>query len=144
MVFDGLEVVTTDGRTRAKVTSAMVMGFWWSPDGKRLAFATVDDSSRTLAWNVADADGRNARRLGPFTPTSEQMRLLAFFDQYTVSHGVWSPDSSALVYAAGIPGEFRQLGMPSAGSIQVLSAEGGTQARTLAGGNVVALPVPAP
>ena len=144
IAYDGLEVVTTDGRTRTQVTADLVVAFAWSPDGQRLAFAALDPGNRGLAWYVADAAGANARRLGPFSPSLEQIRLLAFFDQYATSHGLWAPDSSALVYAVGIPGEQRLFGGPSAGAVQVLAVDGGAQARTLTAGNFVALPVPAP
>jgi TolB protein len=144
IAYDGLEVVSTDGRSRTQVTTSPVVAFAWSPDDRRLAFATLDVDNRGLAWYVADADGSNARRLGPFAPTLEQIRLLAFFDQYATSHGLWSPDSSALVYAIGLPGEQRLFVGPSAGAVQVLAVDGSTPARTLTSGNFVALPVPAP
>ncbi len=142
LVYDGLEVASTDGRTRTQVTKAPVVAFFWSPDGQRLAFATQDAGGYSLAWNVADASGADARRLAPFTPTPEQTMLLAFFDQYAISHGLWAPDGSALVYAVGQADEPRMFGAPSTGTIQTLAADGSTQARTLSGGNLVTMPVP--
>jgi Tol biopolymer transport system component len=144
VAYEGLEVVSTDGRTRTQVTTARVVAFFWSPDGQRLAFAALDAGGNSLAWNVADASGANARRLGPFTPTSEQIQLLAFFDQYAISHGLWAPDGSALVYAVGQAGEPRMFGAPSTGTIQALATDGSRPGRTLTGGNLVTMPVPAP
>jgi TolB protein len=142
--YDGLEVVTSDGRKRTRVTNDQVLAFYWSPDGRQLAFVTLDEGSQAFAWQVADADGNNARRLSTFTPTALQFRVLAFFDQYAISHGTWAPDSSAVVYAIGLPGEQRGFGREGPGTIQAASTEPNTRPHTVIGGTSVALPVPAP
>jgi TolB protein len=144
LAYDGLEVVSSDGKRRARVTDDPVMAFFWSPDGQRLAFVTIEKRSQGFAWNVADAEGKNPKRLGPFAPTPFELRLLAFFDQYAISHGAWSPEGTGLAYAVGFPGEVRSLGTPGPGIVQVIPIDGGGQAKTLSGGNFVALPVPAP
>jgi TolB protein len=144
LAYDGLEVVSSDGKRRARVTDDPVMAFFWSPDAQRLAFVTIEKRSQGFVWNVADAEGKNAKRLGPFAPTPFELRLLAFFDQYAISHGAWSPDGTGLAYAVGFPGELRSLGTPGPGIVQVIPADGGGQAKTLSGGNFVTLPVPAP
>ena len=144
LAYDGLEVVSTDGRHRARVTDDRVMAFFWSPDFRRLAFVTIDQGGSTFGWNVADAEGNNARRVSTFTPTPDQIRLLAFFDQYAISHGLWSPDGSALAYAVGQPGDPRVFGAAGPGTVQTVLADGSERAKTLIGGNFVALPVPAP
>jgi len=56
----------------------------WSPDGKRLAFVS-DQSGREEVW-LADADGRNARKL-----TDGDSDKAAI---------VWAPDSKSLAYTA--------------------------------------------
>ena len=43
------------------------------------------------------ATGAN-RRLASFLPTSDMIYLLTYFDQFSQSHRVWSPDSQNLVY----------------------------------------------
>lgn len=142
--YAGLEVVSTDGRKRTRVTDDQVMAFYWSPDGRHLAVVTIDEANQAFAWQVADGEGNNLRRLGTFTPTTLQFRVLAFFDQYAISDGTWAPDSSALVYAMGLPGDQRSLGPSGPGTIQALPTEPNTRARTVVGGNFVAMPVPAP
>ena len=144
LAYVGLEVASADGRTRTQVTEDLVVAFFWSPDADRLAFVTVNPSGTAFVWNVADADGANARRLGTFTPSSDQLRQLAFFDQYAISHGHWSPDGTALVYAVSPPGESRAPGAADPGTVMAVPVDGSTGPRTVVGGNVVALPVPAP
>jgi TolB protein len=144
LTYDGMEVVTIDGKTRVKVTADPVVAFFWSPDGKQLAFVTIDRSGGTFTWQVANADGSNLRRLSSFTPTEEEIRILAFFDQYAISHGAWAPDGSALVYAVGATGDPRMLGMPGPGTVQAVSTEANARGRSVIGGSFVAMPVPAP
>jgi Tol biopolymer transport system component len=145
LTYAGIEIVTTDARTRVKVTDDPVVAFFWSPDGKHLAFVTLDRSGGSFTWQVADADGSNVRRLSSFTPTEDEVRILAFFDQYAISHGAWAPDGSALVYSvSGGANDPRMLGIPSPGTIQAVSIEPNARGRTVIGGSFVAMPVPAP
>jgi Tol biopolymer transport system component len=144
LAYDGLEVVTTDGRTHTRVTGDLVVAWFWSPDGRQLAFVTLERSGQSFVWQVADADGSNVRRLSSFMPTPGEIRIMAFFDQYAISHGPWAPDSTALVYAVGLPGELPGAGLSGPGVIQSVAVDGKSQPKTVIGGNFVAMPVPAP
>jgi len=144
LAYDGLEVVSTDGRRRTRVTDERVIAFFWSPDQQRLAFVTLAQGSTSFAWNVADADGHDPKRLSTFTPSPDQIRTLAFFDQYAISHGLWSPNGGALAYAVDAAGSPRIFGSGGPGTVMTVPADGGERAKTLIGGNFVALPVPAP
>jgi TolB protein len=106
------------------LTSQTVLAFFWSPDGRSIAFITLgreeDDginaaaklrhSSRLaaapvqqsgrgfLTLSVVDVETGSGLRLLDFEPTVAYLaQFLPFFDQYALSHRVWSPDSSALV-----------------------------------------------
>ncbi len=101
------------------MANAAVIGFFWSPDGRRIAcftaglprrdnqiqaaFAPVAEDGLLELWVIDVSSGRS-RRLSRFQPTrtfSEQ--VLPFFDQYARSHRIWSPDSSRLVLAINDP-----------------------------------------
>jgi TolB protein len=100
-----------------------VLAFFWSPDGQKIAFfrlAQGDNGSvqvsgptddRTLRsrpmrqqadvgmelWVISVESGRQ-RRLLQFVPSPVFLRqFLPFFDQYALSHRIWSPDSDAIV-----------------------------------------------
>jgi hypothetical protein len=77
-------------------------------------------------------------------PTPGEIRIIAFFDQYAISHGPWAPDSSTLVYAVGLPGELPGTGLSGPGVIQAIATDGQSPARSVIGGTFVAMPVPAP
>jgi TolB protein len=48
---------------------------------------------------VIDTAGGKARKLVNFIPTRVQSVAYEVFDQYALSHRIWSPDSNALVFA---------------------------------------------
>lgn len=112
------------GQTRL-LSRQTVLAFFWSPDGRSIAFITIsrdeDDgginaglpakervlSRRALpvqqgqgflTLSVVDVDTGQGLRLIDFEPTASYIgQFLPFFDQYALSHRVWSPDSSAVV-----------------------------------------------
>jgi TolB protein len=97
-----------------------IIAYFWSPDGRYLAALSVARSGegdinaqsdkdvagkavqqqnlprlRLLVYDVTTEEGR---LLFNFVPTfTFATQFLPFFDQYALSHRLWSPDSSALV-----------------------------------------------
>jgi len=92
-----------------------VIAFFWSPDSTQLAYITVNlgsgmqasltsdmlvayQGSAQLEWSVLAVVSGFNRPLYTFTPTTETIYLLLYFDQFAPSHRVWSPDSRYLVF----------------------------------------------
>ena len=98
--FGPLYVVDIEtGRTQ-QLSQSRVFGFFWSPDGAKLAYMAVERvQGRTmLRWRVWEDAGQQQYEL--FVPSGVFLeRYLAFFDQYAQSMTIWSPDSSAFTYA---------------------------------------------
>jgi TolB protein len=131
-----IEIETGENRL---LTPDIVVAFFWSPDGRRIAFLTLagerldkavrayyGGESATPApghlraaglqnggmllfdlW-VVEVDAGEAYRLVTFQPAHLFVtQFLPFFDQYSLSHQIWSPASDALVLpmadAYGIP-----------------------------------------
>ena len=113
-----LDAVTGEVRL---ISSEPIVAFFWSPDGRYLAAISVLRSGegdinaqegskvwagkplqqgnlpqlRLLVYDVAAGEGRV---LFNFVPTfTFATQFLPFFDQYALSHQLWSPDSRALV-----------------------------------------------
>lgn len=124
-------VIILDASTGEEVARTPVSGviaFFWSPDSQHIAYLTLGaqpgsfsayDPSAVksatfkqqeqepvgLAWSVLDlTDGAN-RRYTPFQPTNEFIYLLQYFDQFSPSHRIWSPDSRYLVFPQVNAGE---------------------------------------
>ena len=97
------------------------LAFFWSPDGRYLAVITTDIEGDAVIADKngrSDAPGKRAaqstlsdldlilvdtrsgdrRHLLNFEPTRSFIaQFLPFFDQYALSHRLWSPDSAAIV-----------------------------------------------
>ncbi|MCX6046861.1 MAG: hypothetical protein NT075_17295 [Chloroflexi bacterium] len=77
-----------------------VVAFFWSPDGHALLFLTPEIQGEQLWMNLHVWDGKAAHTLSRFMPSSVFLQqYLPFADQYAQSIQLWSPDSSAVVFA---------------------------------------------
>lgn len=95
-----LYVVDAETQQTRELSERPVVAFYWSPDGQKLAFLTLDtvEGRIGLRWNVWD--GEATRQYAAFFPSQELLEnYLPFFDQYAQSHRIWSPKSDAFVFA---------------------------------------------
>lgn len=114
-----LDSATSEEITRS--TMGGVFSFFWSPDSQKLAFITQAEAGESIsamsdgdsdmrlasmvqaptgiAWAVMNATTGETRRFSGFIPTSDEVYMLMYFDQFAQSHQVWSPDSRYLVYS---------------------------------------------
>lgn len=131
--YAGLTIFDVDSGEKTQVTTREVVAFFWSPDGSKLAYVTVDRSASTISWYVNDRSGRSEKKLTDFIPSHEQLFVMfAFFDQYAYSNRLWSPDSSALVYSGRDP----EANGTGGSTIQVISVDGNGPPLVIAPGNL--------
>ncbi|KPV50289.1 hypothetical protein SE17_27785, partial [Kouleothrix aurantiaca] len=84
-------------------TDQHVTAFFWSPDGKQIAYLTHDgefDAGGKRAWHIVDTASGTVRSFEPFQPSDALIGLQSFFDAYTFSFSPWSPDSTRIAYGA--------------------------------------------
>ena len=144
LLYDGVEIVGTDGGNRTRVTTDPFVAFFWSPDGQSLAYITLDRAEQNFVWNRRQRLARqNPRRLTTSFPTEEQIRLLAFLDEYAISHGLWSPDSQSLLYAASPSEERRGIPTGAHGSVFAIPVDG-SAGDVVVSGDLVSMPVVSP
>ncbi|MCC6433396.1 MAG: hypothetical protein IT196_00045 [Acidimicrobiales bacterium] len=80
------------------VSDGPVAACFWSPQARRLAALELLDDGR-LRWLVAG--GATPLRFEPFVPGARWVaEVLTCFEQYAVSHAVWSADGSRLLAVA--------------------------------------------
>ena len=100
VLYDGLYVVDEEGTgASGPLVREPIAAFYWSPDGSRIAYVSVD---RSMEWHVVDLASGETRSLARFIPTADFLTHLQFFDQFAPSHLVWSADSTTLVFAGVI------------------------------------------
>lgn len=127
-----------------------VVSFFWSPDGQRIAYLTIDGGADNpgagrpaglaalsavpapqwddlrLRLAVVNVASGQQRLLSTFRPSAIfASQFLPFFDQYALSHRLWSPASDAIVLpieeSAGVNG------------VYVISVENGATTRVADG-----------
>jgi len=116
-----------------------VLEFFWSPDGRSLAFIIPDnmegvDAMFAQSDNLAyvrlmgyDVSSGRSWTIARFPPSRGFFNVLPFFDQYQRSSTMWSPDSRFLAFTA--------VGPDGSSGIFVSNADGNTQPRFLAAGD---------
>jgi len=78
-----------------------IQGFFWSPNGDRLAYLTwlpLPNATWTQ-WRVYDLENNKDRGFKTFNPSPQMHFVMSSFNQYAQSHNFWSPDGRYLVYA---------------------------------------------
>jgi len=121
--YGPMHLVNADTGDRLLLVNDTVIAFFWSPDGRSIAYFKfadpVEDSVQVNAeassrivlskpavqqsrirlelW-VASIGSGESTWLATFEPPGLYMsQFLPFFDQYALSHRIWSPESDALI-----------------------------------------------
>ena len=87
------------------VLDGSVVGFWWSPDGKtiaalRLQPADVEASTGGSEAHLLFVDAQSGDITSQTAVVPGRLfitQLLTYFDQYALSHRLWSPDSATFL-----------------------------------------------
>jgi len=112
----GLNLIGIDGSSVEDDPTRLaeeVIAFWWSPDGRQLAYLRVEaveafdgpiagrlqQQASQLVWYVYDLAKDSTRRGPGWLPTENMVYYLSFFDQFARSHRLWSADGRYLTYA---------------------------------------------
>ena len=137
-LFQSLRVLSADGSEASTLVEEPLLAFYWSPQGDKIAWVSVDAQERLFQWKVSGVDGNDVRQLFRFQPSSEVFTMFSFFDQYAYSHSPWSPDGTRLVVVgsqdASVGGSDGQS--PTGSRIFVLDAVGGQQPQDIGPGTL--------
>ena len=147
-----LRVVDAESGDTRLLTTETVLAFFWSPDGRQIAYITVNGNRRDdvyaandarlqrvsrlaqptqqggsgfLSLSVLDVASGQGLRLMNYQPTAVfATQFMPFFAQYALSHRLWSPDSSAIVMPIRDDGGDRVMVVPVNGAAPRVVAEG--------------------
>ncbi|MEW6296790.1 MAG: hypothetical protein AB1671_03505 [Thermodesulfobacteriota bacterium] len=101
------------GKTRTIVKDNFA-AYFWAPDGNRILYAKRKLGTDLWAWAVVEVADGKTYEVVDFVPSHPLLLVFRYFDQYALSHRLWSPDGKAFVFngAAG-PGARPALGLRS-------------------------------
>ncbi len=116
-LYGSLTIIDTlTGEEVAKNTIEGVLAFFWSPDSEKIAYVGLrrtgssvgvnnvtvgmQTNSVSLGWGVLNIVSGINLALDTFVPTYEMGYMMSYFDQFSQSHRIWSPDSRFIVYSA--------------------------------------------
>ncbi len=118
--FGSIDLIDAETGLLEPLVNELALAFFWSPDGRYIAYLTpvgsggggiasldqpayvsqLQAQQLPLLFELAivEVATRERRSLTTFAPTPIFVRqFLPFFDQYALSHRIWSPESDALV-----------------------------------------------
>ena len=121
-IFGSIMLLDAESGLLEPLVDDTAIAFFWSPDGSRIAYLSIASSEGgriasagaelvalrneppqqgplLLSLRVAEVASGEISDLGTFLPSRMFVQqFLPFFDQYALSHRIWSPDSRALVF----------------------------------------------
>ncbi|MHB8381191.1 MAG: TolB family protein [Candidatus Binataceae bacterium] len=97
--FHAIKMVDISAASSRTLTRDSVAAYFFSPDGRYLAYIGVPENKPFYTWELIDLKSAKTRELGNFVSTQEESVSYRFFEQIALSHSIWSPDSKAIIYA---------------------------------------------
>ncbi len=104
-IYQDLTLYSEDDAKQPIRIQDNVIAYFWSPDSSKLAYVTLSETRGILRWMILDTADGSRWPIVDFVPTSEQLTMFQFFDQFAYSHSLWSPDSRDLVFAGILDAE---------------------------------------
>jgi Tol biopolymer transport system component len=147
-VMQGISLVDVAGGSVRKLVDDEVAAFYFSPDSKRIVYIEVPPQRPYYTWNVVDARSGKKRKLSSFLATSEESISWRYFEQLSLSHNIWAPDSRAITFAGVLVSKEPGKELPSgpthspAPSVMIMPIDGSSPRRVAEG--VVSFWSPAP
>lgn len=106
-----------------------VMAFWWAPAGDRLAvLAPGGLSDGRVQVRFHDAEGSAVGAMESLSLSNDMRTLVSFFDQFALSHPLWSPDGRHFTLAGRLITDGPASSFADGPLDCVLTAEAGARA----------------
>lgn len=114
------EVFVIDSRSSEVIWQSNlggILAFFWAPDAQKLALAVIQPIQRRidtnfnesiqiqnrtqtgLSWAIVNIETGETSQYDAFLPSRDMLYFITYFDQFSQSHRIWSPDSTHLVYS---------------------------------------------
>jgi WD40-like Beta Propeller Repeat len=97
-LLDELRLIEVSSGKRRTILKEQFVAYFWSPNGKRILYAKRKRDTDLWTWAVIEVGDGKTYDLTDFAPSRPLLQVFQYFDQYALSHRVWSPDSQHLVF----------------------------------------------
>lgn len=98
-LLEELQIIDVpSGKTHILIKDSFA-AYFWSPDGERILYARRKLGTDLWTWAVAHVQDETTYDVIDFVPSRQMLMVFQYFDQYALSHRVWSPDSKQFVFA---------------------------------------------
>ena len=134
----GIRVFEIGGSEPRRISEHPASAAAWTPDGTALLAFEPQPSSTMITVARYEIDGGGRRPLARFQPSAEYATLLAFFDQFALSHQIVSPDGRWLTLsglALGNGGAGRR-GLGPQNGCYVVALDGSSAPRRIGSGSI--------
>lgn len=135
-LIENLQLVDiASGKTRQLVKGNFA-AYFWSPDGKHILYAGRKPNSLLWTWSVVNVEDGKIHEVTDFIPSRPTLLVFQYFDQYALSHRVWSPDSKHFTFAGSAGSELHPAVAAQNPSVYVVEAKSKATPQSLGDGAV--------
>lgn len=97
-MVENLQLINVpSGKVRTLVKEHLA-AYFWSPDGNHILYARRKLDSFLWTWCIVDVADGKISEVVDFLPARPMLIVFQYFDQYALSHRLWSPDSKHFVF----------------------------------------------
>jgi TolB protein len=110
--------------------------YFWSPDGERILYAKRKLGTDLWVWAVVQVNDGTSHDIVDFVPSRPLLLVFQYFDQYALSHRLWSPDSTHFVFAGAAGSDARPAEGLRAPSVYTVEAKAHAAPKALTAGHI--------
>jgi TolB protein len=123
------------GKTRTIIKDHFA-AYFWAPDGQRILYAKRKLGTDLWAWAIVEVPDGKAYEVVDFVPSRPLLLVFQYFDQYALSHRLWSPDSKAFVFSGAVGPEARPATGLHSPTVYVVDAQEHAIPKALSDGHI--------
>lgn len=110
--------------------------YFWSPDGSRILYARRKPDSFLWTWCVVEVADSKVHEIVDFLPARPMLIVFQYFDQYALSHRLWSPDSKHFVFTGSAGPDAHPATAIRSPSVYVVDATSHATPKVVADGHI--------
>lgn len=108
--YVGVQIFDVETGKLETIHAEAIQSMFWSPDGSKLLISFVNIEKQYLEWSCWN--GEAVFPISPFRPTREQLFFLHFFEQFSLSHQIISPEGDEFFFTGYLSPELRDEEFP--------------------------------